>query len=397
VRGRVQVDSVSGRIQSIDKLRGIVIVLMMLDHVRDFIHASSYAIDPLDPRQTNVLLYVTRWVSHFCAPTFVFLAGVSAWLQLARSNDKRGVAWLLLTRGVWLIFLENTVIGFGWSFSLHFSFFLQVIWAIGAAMIVLAGLMWLPRAAVLGIGVGITVGHDLLSRISPDQLGAFADIWKLLNFDSIIQIDGVDVVVVYPALAWLGVMCLGYGIGSLFVSDERRRERLFTALGSFLLVVFFTLRGFNLYGDPHLWQPQGTLRDTLMVFFNVEKYPPSLLFLCITLGPMLLALPLINRWRGVTARVFLTFGSVPFFAYVLHLYIAHILALLLTILCGASTAALIDVLNRANFHPEMLKGTGLPLYVVYPLWLTVLMIVYPLCRWYADLRRRRRDWWLRYL
>jgi uncharacterized membrane protein len=387
----------SGRIQSIDILRGVVIVLMVLDHIRDFIDVSGYAFDPLDPQRTTVLLYVTRWVTHFCAPTFVFLAGVSSWLQLARGKDKRALSWLLLTRGLWLILLENTVIGFGWSFSIPYLFYLQVIWAIGWSMVALAGLVWLPRPAVLAFGLAIIAGHNLLDGFAAPKLGAFAYLWEFLESSAVIQIGHADVFIGYPILAWLGVMCFGYGIGPLFLLDPPRRDRIFVRLGLFMLAVFLVLRLFNLYGDPNPWQPQGTLRDTLMVFFNVNKYPPSLLYVCATLGPVLLSIPLIERWRGPSARFFMTFGSVPFFAYVVHLYLAHSLAIAVELLVGANPAGLFNVLYKGVLHPEQLDGTGVPLYLTYLTWMVVIATLYPLCRWFSAVKRRRRDWWLGYV
>lgn len=388
----------SGRIESLDRLRGIVIALMVLDHVREFIHVSGYAFNPLDPKQTTVLLYVTRWVTHFCAPTFVFLSGVSTWLQRARGKETKALAWLLLTRGLWLIFLENTVIAFGWAFTIPLLFFVQVIWAIGWGMVALSALVWLPRAAVLGLGLAIVLGHDLLDAVQPDRLGELATLWKFLHVTTVIQVGSLPVLIAYPVVPWAGLMFLGYGLGPVFGLDPVRRDRMLVQLGVALIAAFLILRGFNLYGDPGAWQPRGTLRDTLMVFFNVNKYPPSLLYVCITLGPVLLLLPVIERWRGAPARFFQTLGAVPFFAYILHLYIAHSLAIVITLLWGKSTAALFDQIYKSIMHPEELTGTGLPLYVVYLLWIAVLAILYPLCRWFADFRRRRRgQWWLSYL
>lgn len=388
----------AGRIESLDRLRGIVIALMVLDHVRDFIHVSGYAFNPLDPQHTTVLLYVTRWVTHFCAPTFVFLAGVSTWLQRARGKELRALAWLLLTRGLWLILLENTVIAFGWAFTLPSLFFEQVIWAIGWGMVALSALVWLPRAAVLGSGLAIVLGHNLLDGVQPEQLGELATLWKFLQVTTVVQAGSVPILIAYPVMPWAGLLLLGYGLGPLFLLDPMKRDRTLIRIGLALIAVFLLLRGFNLYGDPGRWQPQGTLRDTLMVFFDVNKYPPSLLYVCATLGPALVALPMIARMRAMPARFLQTLGAVPFFAYILHLYIAHGLAIVTTLLWGKNTAPLFDQIYKSAVHPEELNGTGLPLYVVYLLWLTVLAILYPLCRWFADLRRRRRgQWWLSYL
>ncbi len=385
------------RIQALDVLRGIVIVLMVLDHSRDFLHESSYLYDPLDASRTTLLVYLTRWVTHFCAPTFVFLAGVSGWLQLARGKSRLELARLLLTRGLWLIVLENTVIGFGWSFHLPFLIFLQVIWAIGCSMIVLAGLLWLPRALVLSLGVAIIAGHNLLSDSLAHAPGASGILWTMLNVGGVLKIGGVDVLDAYPVLAWTGVMCFGYGVGPLFTLPAAQRDRLLIRIGSALIVTFLVLRYFNLYGDPHPWAPRADALRSAMALFNVEKYPPSLLYVCATLGPVFVAIPFIERWRGWAPRFLLAFGSVPFFAYVLHIYTLHCLAILAELLLGGNVAGQFDVMRSAVFAPEHFQGSMFPLYVTYAVWLTTLALLYPLCRWFADLKRRRSDWWLSYL
>jgi uncharacterized membrane protein len=385
------------RIQSIDVLRGLVIALMVLDHVRDWLHESGYAFSPLDPDRTTALLYVTRWVTNFCAPTFVFLAGVSVWLQVAKGKSRGELALRLVTRGLWLIALELTVVSFGWSFSMPFLIFLQVIWAIGWSMIVLAALVWLPRPAVLACGVAILVVHDVLDGVTAAVAGPFSKIYTFLNVGGAMLLGGFRAYDGYPVLAWMGVMLWGYGMGEVFLGEERRRRRVFVTVGLSLIAGFLALRYFNLYGDPHPWVRQGDARRTLMAFFAVEKYPPSLLYVCATLGPVLAAIPLIERWRGAAARVLLTFGSVPLFAYLVHIYIAHLLAILADVIYGANVSGQFNVLSKALFAPETMAGTGLPLYVTYAVWVLVLAILYPLCRWFCALRRRRSDWWLSYL
>ena len=370
---------------------------MVLDHVRDWLHESGYAYDPLDPDRTTLLLYVTRWVTNFCAPTFVFLAGASVWLQLAKGKSQRDLAVRLVTRGFWLIALELTVVSFALSFSIPYLIFLQVIWAIGWSMVVLAALVWLPRPAVLACAVAILVGHDLLDGFSAAIAGRFSKLYTLLNIGGATTLGGLRAYAAYPVLAWTGVMLWGYGMGEVFLLEGRRRTRIFVTVGLSLIAAFAVLRYFNLYGDPHPWVRQGDVGRTLMVFFAVEKYPPSLLYVCATLGPVLAVIPLIERWKGAAARVLQTFGSVPLFAYLSHLYIAHALAILADVLYGANVKGQFDVMSKATFAPETMAGTGLPLYVTYVVWALVLAILYPLCRWFAALRRRRSDWWLSYL
>ena len=385
------------RIEAIDILRGAVIVLMVLDHVRDFVHVSGSSLNPLDPDHTTPLLYLTRWVTHFCAPTFVFLAGLSAQLQLARGKSRSALAWLLLTRGFWLILLENTVIGFAWSFRFPFVFFLQVMWAIGWSMIVLAGLVWLPRLVVLTVGAAIIAGHDLLDGVVPTHPGAMADLSAFFDVGGYWSLGRVRILDVYPVLAWIGIMSFGYGLGQVFVLPPERRDRILRVLGLALIAMFFVLRCLNGYGDPHPWHVREVWYRTVMAFFDVEKYPPSLMFVCATLGPVLVLFPWIARWRGAPARALATFGSVPLFAYVLHIYIAHALAIALHILHRILAAGPLDIEHRAALAAGKLNDPGLPLFVTYLAWLGVLILLYPLCRWFADVKRRRNDWWLGYL
>ena len=384
------------RVQALDVLRGLVIVLMALDHVRDYFHASGYAYDPLDPSKTTALLYATRWVTHFCAPTFVFLAGVSAWLQGAKGKEPSRLAAFLVKRGLWLVVLEVTVIAFGWSFSIPLLPHLQVIWAIGCSMMALGALVYLPSTAVLAVGAVIVAGHNLLDPIHSSSFGAWAPVWQLLHEQGMVVRDGTPVLAIYyPLLAWTGVMALGYGLGPLFLSPKRDRALVLLALG--MLALFLVLRGLNIYGDPRPWMPEDTAGRTVMAFLNVQKYPPSLLYVCATLGPMLLLVPVFDRLRGPVANVLRTFGSVPFMAYVAHLYVMHLLAIAAHAAAGQSLDGMFNTVHDLFVTPQVFAGTGFPLWVTYVAWMTVLAIIYPLCRWWGDVKRRRRDWWLSYL
>jgi uncharacterized membrane protein len=382
------------RLSSIDLLRGLVIVLMVLDHVRDFLYAGAWGSDPLDPAHTTGLLYATRWITHLCAPTFVFLAGASAWLQRERGKSAPDLARFLLARGLWLVFLELTLVGFAWSFSLPFLLALQVIWAIGWSMVGLAALVRLPRAAVLVLGLLIIAGHNLLDPLLPARFGNLADVWMALHAPGLWRYHGMPFAFdAYPVLPWLGVMLLGYGLAPWFLLPAAPRDRRFLSLGAALLALFLLLRYFNGYGDPQPWTVQASFGQSVMSFLRVQKYPPSLFYVCATLGLMFLSVPLVSRWRGPLARVVLVFGSVPLFAYVLHLYLAHALAILLRLATGQSIAGQIDLVRVQFTHPELLAGTGFSLAVVYATWIAVLVILYPLCRWYSRLRQRHRDWW----
>lgn len=382
--------------QALDVLRGLVIALMALDHVRDYFHASGYAYDPLDPSKTTALLYATRWVTHFCAPTFVFLAGVSAWLQGAKGKDPARLSRFLVARGLWLVVLEVTVVAFAWSFSIPLLPHFQVIWAIGWSMVALAALVWLPARAVLFVGIGIVAGHNLLDPIKAAQLGSLSMLWEILHDGGMLLWHGAPIAVFYyPVLPWIGVMALGYGLGPIFLSP--RRDRILVPLALGLIVLFVALRAVNGYGNLQPWSAQATGGQTVMSFLNVQKYPPSLLYVCATLGPMLLLVPLFDRARGLAIDVLRTYGAVPLMAYVAHLYVMHALALAAHAAAGQSTEGMFNTIANFFLHPQVFAGTGFSLPVVYAAWIVVLAIIYPLCRWWGNVKRRRRDWWLSYL
>lgn len=385
--------SSSSRIASVDILRGLVIALMALDHVRDFFHAQALQFDPLDLEQSYPVLFATRWVTHFCAPVFVFLSGVSAYLQGAQGRSRAGLSRRLLTRGLWLVFLELTLIGFAWNFSFDFLF-LQVIWAIGWSLVVLAALVWLPTPAVLAIGFAIVAGHNLLDPLQPDQFGVLAPLWRALHEGGPILVDGRLVgFFAYPLIAWIGVMALGYGLGPVFRLEPPARRRTLYALGAGAVALFGLLRLLDGYGDANAWEVQTSFARTAMDFLATTKYPPSLQFLCMTLGPALLALPLLERMRGRAAEPWITFGAVPFFFYVLHVFLAHGLSAALSLAQGYPVWGVADLFRGA----QGLQGFGVSLLATYGVWLLVLALLYPPCRRFAGLKRRRRDWWLSYL
>ena len=380
------------RIAAIDVLRGLVIVLMALDHIRDYMHVSGYAINPLNPDETTPLLYTTRWVTHFCAPTFVFLSGVSARLQIKRGMSHKQVSWRLLTRGLWLVALELTIISFAWAWSFPYMIFLQVIFAIGVSMVILSALIFLPRAAVLVIGAVIIIGHNTISGVDPQTLGAFGPVYQL-GFQLVIAPPSLFGA--YPVIPWLGIMALGYGFGSIFVAKDR--DRTLMILGGAMIALFLLLRGFNLFGNPTPWIPRDTLGDTILVFLDVRKQPPSPHYVLATLGPVLLAFPLLARMPPSIAGFFRTYGAVPLMAYVAHIYAVHAVAYATRLIAGQSTAGMHNTIHNFVFVPEAMGGDGLPLWSVYVGWVIVLAVIYPLCRWWAHVKRTRRDWWLSYM
>jgi len=384
------------RLHSIDALRGLVICLMALDHARDFFHASAYAYDPLDAAQTTPAVYLTRWITHLCAPAFLLLAGVSVWLQHHRGKSLGRLSRFLLMRGLWLITLEVTVISFGWAFSIPYLIYLQVIWAIGCSMIALAALIWLPRAAILAISLVIIAGHNLLDGFRPTGSAHLGQLWALLhNGGRWPNTDAALLLITYPLLVWIAVMVLGYAIAPVFLSP--RCDQILTASGVLLLVFFFGLRALNLYGDPHPWTSGATQAQTVMHFFNVQKYPPSLLFLSVTLGILFLLVPLFDHWRGRFTDILCVFGSVPLFAYVVHIYLLHAANVVLLLLTRKSTAGAFDQIRNAFFLPEKLVGSSFSLPVVYVVWLAALALLYPLCRWWTTVKSRKHSWWLSYL
>jgi uncharacterized membrane protein len=390
------------RIHAIDLLRGVVMVIMLLDHTRDFVHREALNFDPSDLTKTSTLLFFTRWVTHFCAPIFVFLAGTGAFLRTARGRSKPALSRFLITRGLWLILLELTVIRVivWFNFDFHFAFMLQVIWVIGVSMVLLAGLIYLPLR-LLAIGsVGMIALHNLLDgvKLQPGNPTALSDaVWMLLHQQGVIFLTpGVYGLVLYPLVPWVGVLSAGYCFGALYQWEAERRRRMLLRLGVGLLLGFVVLRGLNIYGDPSRWSAQANRWFTVLSFLNVTKYPPSLLFLLMTLGAAMLGLWWIERQgRGDLSQIFITFGRVPLIFYVGQWLVAHSLAVIAGYLAGQPTGWLfVGVLDQPRPNPGNL---GFPLWAVYVFWLVGLLLLYPLCRWFAEVKRRRRDWWLSYL
>ncbi len=383
------------RLQSIDILRGIVIVLMALDHVRDYFNASAFLFDPLDLQKTSLALYLTRWITHFCAPTFMFLAGASAFLHGRKIGSRAALSRFLLTRGLWLIFLEFTVVAYAWNFSLY-SVALLVIWALGVSMMALAALVWLPLPAIIGFGVLLIVGHNAFDHVTPASMGQFGPLWALLHNEGSIRLwKGFDVWVLYPLVPWIGVMALGYGLGFVFLQDAARRFKTLTVLGLSMIAGFLLLRAGGLYGDPRAWTMHADPWATVGDFLNVRKYPPSLLYLLVTLGPVLMLLPWLERVKGFGTELLASFGRVPLFFYVLHLYLAHALMLAIGMAMGYPAGIFVGVMAEPKTMIEIGWGFSLP--VTYCVWLLILAILYPACRWFGELKRRRHDWWLGYL
>ncbi|AGY58895.1 DUF1624 domain-containing protein [Gloeobacter kilaueensis] len=391
-----QPPTVRPRLASIDYLRGIVMVVMALDHTRDYF--SNARADLMNTAtllsQGDAALFLTRWITHFCAPVFVFLAGTSAYLACKRGKTRAQTAAFLATRGVWLVVLELTLVHFGWEFDFDFHFeVLQVIWAIGCSMIVLAGLVFLPLWAIAAFGLALICGHNLFDAVRPESLGPWGGLWTVLHRPGLIQpVPGVRAFVAYPLVPWIGVMATGYVFGQVMLLENALRRRWLLVLGSALTAAFVVLRATNLYGDPHPWTLQKDWLWTIFSFLNCEKYPPSLLYLLMTLGPALLLLALLEKETSPVSRVFVLFGRVPLFYYLLHLPLIHGLSLAVAVARYGPRA--LSFGEQGNSVPT---DAGFALPVVYLIWLGIVLLLFPLCAWFADIKRRRRDPWLSYL
>lgn len=388
------------RLDSIDLLRGAAIVLMAIDHARDFMMVGGIQ-DPMTDPDVAPALFLTRWITHFCAPVFVLLAGTSAGLMAARKPAGE-LAGFLAKRGLWLILVECLVISTAWTFAPggmaqfggRYTVALGVIWVIGFSMVVLAAAQFLGRRACFWLGAAIILGHNALDGWLPasNLADTTRPVWMALHTQMAWQGDGVFVRFVYPLLPWPGVMMLGYGLAALFERPPAERNGLLRRAGLAMIAGFVALRASHLYGDPNPWQFQpGGAVATFIDFMNCTKYPPSLLYLLMTLGPAAVVCSYADRFRGWLADTLVMFGRVPFMFYVAHLYLLHGLALVLGVAQGFQAA---QFLTPFRLFPE---GYGVPLPGVYLAWLLVIALLYPACRWMAGVKARRRDWWLSYL
>lgn len=388
----------TNRIESIDLLRGLVMIIMALDHVRDYFHADAFLYDPLDLERTTPVLFFTRWVTHFCAPVFVFLAGTSAFL-VGRRKGPNELSSFLLKRGLWLIFLEFTVINFSWFFNVRFSFIaLTVIWALAAGMIILAGVSRLPWKAILVLGIILVAGHHLLDGFHPGETNEAAFGWAVLHEAKAFQIGYFLFYVGYPVLPWAGIMVLGFCFGKLYDGsiDPGARRRILLQLGSGAILLFVVVRAINVYGDPSLWSEQKTAFYTFMSFINVTKYPPSFLYSLATLGPSLIFLAMSENMRGRLSQYVIALGRVPMFYYIIHLYLIHAIALVAALATGFEASDM--VFNTWVTLSPNLRGYGFSLGVVYAVWISVVLVLYPLCLWYDRYKLSHREkWWLSYL
>ncbi|WP_422349697.1 DUF1624 domain-containing protein [Flagellimonas sp.] len=385
------------RIKSIDMLRGLVMVIMALDHVRDYFHADAYFFDPSDLSQTNVPLFWTRFVTHFCAPVFVFLAGTSAFFVGQRRTKKSLSVWLL-KRGIWLIIAEFTIIKLAWMFKLDYSgVLLQVIWVLGISMIFLAGFIHLPKKLGIVICLVAVFGHNLLDSVAPAAPFA-AGLWSFLHVFNLVDMGFIKIFVGYPMIPWIFVMPLGYYLGELYKPsfDPKLRISRLLQIGLGLTLLFFALRAINIYGDSYHWATQDSVGLTIASFFNITKYPPSLHFLLITLGPSLVFLALVENWQNKWTEKMVVIGRVPMFFYIVHIYVIHALAVIAAMMTGFSFSDMVIDL-WITLQPQ-LQGYGFDLWVVYLIWVVLIIALYPICSWYNNYKTAHREkWWLSYL
>jgi uncharacterized membrane protein len=390
------------RIQSVDALRGAIIILMALDHVRDFASAAAMSFSPTDLSRTTAALFFTRWITHFCAPVFAFTAGIGAYFWYQRGRTLTQLSRFLVTRGLWLMFLELTVLRFIFLFQWNWKgalFLLTVFWMLGLSMVVLAALVHLPAKVLASLSLLVIAAHNLLDPIAPERFGRFAWLWDILHQQAVFPFHGALFHVAYPLVPWVAVMTAGFCFGRALLWQPERRHRFFVRLGAAMVIAFVALRAWNHYGDPAKWSHQSTALFTALSFLNTTKYPPSLLFLLMTLGPALVALAYLEG-RGFSSRnPLIVFGRVPFFFFLFHLALAHGLAVLLPALrYGFHSFLLLPPPSLGGPREAFPSDYGFSLPVVYLIWLAVVVISYPVCLWYANLKNRRRDlWWLSYL
>lgn len=421
------------RIYSVDFLRGVVMMIMLLDHTRDFVHHNGMITDPADVATTTVPLFFTRWITHYCAPIFVFLSGVSIYLQKQNGKSNKELSWFLFTRGLWLIVLEFTVIRFLITFNFDYGSLFgmaQVIWVIGVSMIVMAALIYLPITVVGIFGLAMIVLHNLLDGFNLPPQVAFGGtpelsqaIWLVLRQPSVIPIGSSVVFVAYPLIPWIGVMAAGYALGAVYGWEPERRRKLLLTLGIVATVLFVGFRATNFYGDPQRWSgkaqflenvtkrfeagqldpgvtvPTPKLEEpafSILSFLNTTKYPPSLLFLLMTLGPGLIILALTDgiSGRAIWQKIAIVFGRVPMFFYILQWISAHCFGIVLSLIAGKDVGYYFNALSP---QLQMPPDNGFSLPVVYFAWIAGLVIVYRLCLWYGNFKRRNRHWLLSYL
>jgi uncharacterized membrane protein len=390
------------RVDSIDALRGTIMIIMALDHVRDMIHRAAMSSSPTDLAVTTPILFLTRWITHFCAPVFMFTAGLGVYFWWQRGRTKGQLSKYLATRGLWLVFLEVTVMRFAYNFDFaqRYPVLLLVLWALGGCMILMAALVWLPARALAALSVATIALHNFLDGMHPARFGSAAPMWNVIHQPGAFPVGKWLLIVGYPLVPWVAVMALGFSFGPFFRMEAAKRRRYLMGIGAAMTIAFLVVRGINVYGDPAPWSTQRSATYTALSFINTTKYPPSLAFLLMTLGPALIMLELFDRMSFKFTNPVIVFGRVPLFYFVTHFYLAHIASAVLALVKYGSAAW------GFIFHPVPSMGGevklfppdfGFDLWVAYAVWAAIVIGLYPACRWFAGVKARRRDWWLSYL
>jgi uncharacterized membrane protein len=379
------------RLESIDLLRGVIMILMALDHTRDFF--SNSGLNPTDPATTTIPLFFTRWITHFCAPVFFLLTGTGAYLSLDKKS-KAELSRFLFTRGLWLIFLEVTVTRWlGWQFNFDYHLVLLIVlWALGWSMIVLSGLVYLPASIVTWFGLVMIATHNLLDGVQSSN-----PLWSILHSPNfLVNRPGFQLLLSYPLIPWIGVTATGFGLGQVFRWEAGHRRAFLLRLGAGLCGAFLVLRAINLYGDPARWSAQRSAAFTVLSFLNTTKYPPSLLYLLMTLGPAMLFLWAVDAGSPRWLRPALIFGKVPMFYYLLHLPLIHLIAVGVCYARFGQAHWMFESPTVRDFPITQPPGWGYSLPVVYLVWACVVMGLYPLCYWFSGVKQQRDDAWLSY-
>jgi uncharacterized membrane protein len=387
------------RISSIDLMRGVVMVIMALDHTRDFFHEGALTSNPTDLQTTTPILFFTRWITHFCAPTFVMLAGTSIFISSLKKS-KNELSLFLLTRGFWLIVLEVVVMRFSFFFNFYYDVTIfQVIFVIGASMICMAAISRLPYTAILSIGILLLFGHNIGDYFRLENGDTFFGAWAILRQTGFLSLaPDHGLMVMYPVLPWLGIMTLGYALGKLYTKEfsSQRRQKMLLTIGGLAILGFIVLRLINSYGDPSPWTTQKTGFYTFMSFLNTTKYPVSLQYTLMTLGPILVILGLLEKVNLSFLNPFLVFGRVPLFYYILHFYLIHTVSLILFMNKTGKSLSEIDFHFNKSFG-GLTPEAGYSLFWVYVAWISVILLLYPVCKWYNRYKSTHTQWWLSYL
>ena len=386
------------RVTSVDALRGFVMIVMALDHTREYFHAGAMSFQPEDLTRTTAVLFFTRWITHICAPVFMFTAGIGAFFWLRRGRTVSQLSRFLWKRGVWLVFLELTVLHFVMTFSMVKGLvFLSILWALGWSMVALGFLVRIPIRALAVLSIAVVALHNLADPVRAGQFGAAAPVWNILHQPGAFRVDGALVVAAYPLVPWFAVMALGFCFGAVVTLDPARRRWWMLRIGLGVTLAFLVIRAINIYGDPNPWSTK-IPGMTALSFLRCTKYPPSLEFLLMTLGPALLLMAWFDRLPLTKTNPLLVYGRVPLFYFLVHFFVIHLLTVPFALVRYGHAAFLLNPLpsigGQAKLYPP---DFGYSLAVVYAVWIGVVALLYPLCLWFARLKERRNDWWLSYL